>query len=123
MFKINNRDKSPIYEQLEDSIVNYILAGILKDGDQLPTIRALAQELNINPNTVQKVYSSLERKCIVFTIVGKGVFVSGKSIALQEMKNRSEREFHDAAVNAMKSGLTLEEEIEIINRIYLEADK
>lgn len=123
MFKIDNRDKTPIYEQLENSIVEYILLGVLKDGEQLPTVRALAQDLNINPNTVQKVYSSLERKGVIFTVVGKGAFVSDKNTARSVAKSRSKQAIFSESVRGKTSGLTLEEQIEIINRVYLEADK
>lgn len=123
MFTINNRDKTPIYEQLENSIVDYILLGLLKDGEQLPTVRALAQEMNINPNTVQKVYSSLESKGVISTVIGKGAFVSDKITVLSVAKSRSQQALHQEAVRGKNNGLTLEEQIEIVKKVYLEADK
>lgn len=78
MFLLNMSGKTPIYEQIKEEIHKFIEAGILKPGDRLPSVRALAQENGINPNTVAKAYSQLEAEGIVCNIPKKGVYVAGE---------------------------------------------
>ena len=60
MFEINAMSRSPVYEQLIEQVERYILLGLLREGDQLPSVRALSGELSINPNTIQKAYGELD---------------------------------------------------------------
>ena len=76
MFNIDFRNPQPIYEQLVDSIEKLAIKGVLKADEQLPSIRQLAMELSINPNTIQRAYSSLEQKGITYSVKGRGIFVS-----------------------------------------------
>lgn len=80
MFVLNQKDKTPIFNQIEKQIIEFIALGILKSDEQLPSVRSLANELGINPNTVAKAYNNLEAKGYVYTISGKGVFVSQSEI-------------------------------------------
>lgn len=74
----------PFYRQIIRQIEHAILAGKLQSGDRLPTIRSLAIELKINPNTIAKAYGELEIRGIVVTQVGSGTYVSDKKPAAQE---------------------------------------
>ena len=76
MFNIDFRNPTPIYEQLADNIEKLALKGILKPDEQLPSVRQLAMDLSINPNTIQRAYTSLERKGITYSVKGRGIFVS-----------------------------------------------
>ena len=78
MFQINTRSSVPIYEQLRSRVTEMVAAGVLRPDDGLPSVRALAGELGINPNTVQKAYAALESEGIIYQIPGRGSFVSGE---------------------------------------------
>lgn len=80
MYNINLQGKESIFEQIKKQIIKFVELGVLKPGDKLPSVRSLAQDLGINPNTVQRAYALLEEEGIVYTINKKGAFVSGKDI-------------------------------------------
>lgn len=75
MIVLDYSDTRPIYEQIVDKIQLYILKGIFEPDMQLPSVRSLAMELSINPNTIQKAYTELERQGYIYTIKGRGNFV------------------------------------------------
>jgi GntR family transcriptional regulator len=79
-FRLDSASGVPFYRQIIRWIEHAILAGKLRPGDRLPTIRALAVELKINPNTIAKAYNELELRGIVMTQVGSGTFVSDRPI-------------------------------------------
>ena len=73
MFLLNLQSKEPIYEQIQKQLIRFIQAGVLNPGDKLPSVRQLAQENGINPNTVSKAYSELEKTGWVYNAPNKGV--------------------------------------------------
>lgn len=77
MFYIDNGSSKPIFEQLKAQVVRYIEIGALKENDKLPSVRVLALELGINPNTVMKAYKELEEMGYIYTLNKKGVFIKG----------------------------------------------
>lgn len=76
LIQIDYQDKRPIYEQVVEKMMNLIVRGILGANDKIPSVRNLAIELSINPNTIQKAYQELERMGYIYTIKGRGNFVS-----------------------------------------------
>lgn len=84
MLMINLQGNEAIFEQIKKQIIRFISTGILIPNEKLPSVRTLAQELNINPNTVQKAYQELESEGYVYTLVKKGVFVSDKTSTLNK---------------------------------------
>ena len=82
MFQIDRFGRTPIYEQIIDQTQRLIASGILKEGDQLPSVRALSQELSVNPNTLQKAYSELERRGLCVSAPGNGRFVTADAFRL-----------------------------------------
>lgn len=76
MFVIDTHSKLPIFEQLKKQILEFISIGILSPNDQLPSVRSLAMQIGVNPNTVSKAYQELEAQGYIFTEKGKGCFVS-----------------------------------------------
>lgn len=78
-FALNPKSGVPIYRQIQDQVRYGIASGLLVAGEQLPTVRALAVELSVNPNTVIKAYSELERAGVLTTEQGSGTFVSGSA--------------------------------------------
>ena len=77
MIHLDHRDRRPIYQQVLDSFREQIRAGILLEGDKLPSVRELAMELAINPNTIQRAYRELESEGWIASVAGKGSFVCG----------------------------------------------
>ena len=76
MLHLDYRDSRPIYEQVQDGLRKLMVAGVLQEGEKLPSVRALAGQLAINPNTIQRAYEALEREGYVYSIGGKGSFVA-----------------------------------------------
>ncbi len=81
MVHLDYRDAKPIYTQIEDNFKAQITAGVLQPEDKLPSVRELAQQLSINPNTIQRAYRELERCGYIQTIPGKGCFVCNMTAA------------------------------------------
>ena len=77
MIAIDVQSRKPIYEQIVERIETLIVSGVLAPDSQLPSVRTLAMELSINPNTIQKAYTMLEQEGFIYPIRGRGNFVSG----------------------------------------------
>ena len=90
MFKIDMRSRTPIYEQIIDSIKELVVKGVLIPGERLPSVRDMAKEMTLNPNTVQKAYQELERQGIISTLRGKGTFISEDIQANNKILKRSQ---------------------------------
>ena len=76
MISLNYRDSRPIYEQIRDGLRKLIVTGALSADEKLPSVRALAAQLAINPNTIQRAYAELEAEGYVVSVTGKGCFVA-----------------------------------------------
>lgn len=87
MVFINKTSSKPYYEQLMLGIKEEIISGLLKPGDQLPSVREMARQLMMNPNTVSKAYKLLESQDVIITVKGKGTYI--KTID-QELRNESQ---------------------------------
>ena len=83
---VDIRDRKPIWEQLTDNIKDLILRGDLAPGEQIPAVRSLASELTVNPNTIQKAYTELERQGIIYSVKGRGSFVSDNVESIRSAK-------------------------------------
>ena len=77
MIHLDYRDARPIYSQIVDNFRRQIAAGVLQHGDRMPSVRELAAQLAINPNTIQRAYRELEAAGWIATVPGKGCFVCG----------------------------------------------
>lgn len=88
MFSVDPVNKSPIYKQIIDQVLLLLSSGILRKGDQLPSIRDLASELGINPNTVARSYRELEAMKIIVSVPKKGSFIT-KSNLDSEIRNQA----------------------------------
>lgn len=86
MLDIDYRDSRPIYEQVADSFERMAVCGALAPDEQLPSVRQLAMELSINPNTIQKAYSELERRGVVYSVKGRGNFIAGDGASLRQKR-------------------------------------
>jgi GntR family transcriptional regulator len=92
-FQLNPKSGVPIYRQIQDQIRYGIASGLLTPGEQLPTMRALAVDLKVHPNTVIKAYSELERAGVLTTEQGTGTFVSAQApVTLPEAERQAKLE-------------------------------
>ena len=95
-----------------------ILKGVLEQDEQMPSVRKLAVELSINPNTIQKAYSILEQQGYIYPVKGRGNFVSGKGSLIQEKRNMFWQEYHEVIKKGTELGITREEFREKIDEYW-----
>ena len=105
MIHLDYRDARPIYSQIIDRFREQIAAGILQPGEKLPSVRDLAAELAINPNTIQRAYRQLELEGWTVSIQGKGSFVSGEMSIRQRESDRLLTEFDTLVAALERSGV------------------
>lgn len=117
MFLLNLQGKEPIFEQIQTQILRFIKAGVLQEGDKLPSVRELAKDNGINPNTVAKAYTQLEQNGIVHNIPKKGVYVSkiNTSVSKQDECKKVLQTFKE-------TGFTKQEMIQIIEELFQEGN-
>ena len=78
MLTLNYRDSRPIYEQIKDGLRRMIVTGAMAQDEKLPSVRALATQLSINPNTIQRAYNELEAEGYIYSVAGKGQRYGGR---------------------------------------------
>lgn len=119
---ISNASDKPIYEQITSQIKQMIITGELQPGDQLPSMRMLAKELRLSVITTKRAYEDLERDGFIYTVVGKGSFVSDKNMEFvrEEQLRIVEEHLSKAVEGAKVGGISLEELQDIIRMIYEE---
>ncbi len=123
MFTLDYKSRLPIYEQLYKSITRMAALGALDEGEPLPSVRALAQELGVNPNTVQKAYQMLEHDGIISSVPGKGSFISQGGSALSQQREIALEKLEEAAKAAADCGIPKDEAMEHVNNQYSGRDE
>ena len=119
MFVIDLMSRVPVYEQIINQVEEKILIGVLRAGDKMPSVRSLSIELSINPNTIQKAYTELDRKQLIVTVPGKGAFVSDKASEVILTASRDRLTELASMVKQMHfAGNRKEEIIDIVNKVY-----
>ena len=108
MVHLDYRDVRPIYTQIIDSFKEQITAGILRTGDKLPSVRELASDLAINPNTIQRSYRALETDGWIVTVPGKGCFVSANGNCQEQERQKLLATFDEACTALLALGMTRE---------------
>lgn len=116
MFDIDLQSRTPIYEQLYKRVVELTVKKQLRPNDRLPSVRELAKELGVNPNTVSKAFQSLERDGIIYSLAGRGSFISDKNGDI--IKQNAADNFKTAAKEAMTAGLSSDEMTDIVNKVF-----
>ncbi len=113
---IDNRNGTPIYDQIYTQIKSQIISGELSEDEMLPSIRNLAKELRISVITTKRAYDELEREGFIYTVAGKGCFVAAKNTELLREENLRQIEEHISAIMQLASscGLGTEDIIEMI---------
>ena len=80
MINLDYKDNRSLYEQIRDGLKELIINGVLEKDEKLPSVRELSVELTVNPNTVQRAYKDLENRGYIYSITGKGNYVSGADV-------------------------------------------
>ena len=106
MVHLDYRDVRPIYTQIADGFRSQITAGVLRPEEKLPSVRELAAELSINPNTIQRAYRQLEAEGWIATVPGKGCFVCGLRCYSDAEKQELLEAFDKAAAALLQHGMT-----------------
>ncbi|MCC8072640.1 MAG: GntR family transcriptional regulator [Clostridiales bacterium] len=120
MITLDSRSREPIYTQIEKKIVQLINLGVYEKDSPLPSVRSLACDLGVNPNTVAKAYKNLEQNSIIYTIAGKGVFVN--STNLETVKKLAEKQISASLLDAKGAGIEKNDIIDLVNKIWEEND-
>lgn len=109
MFTLDFNSRLPIYEQLYESVLRMAALGALEDGEPLPSVRSVAQELGVNPNTVQKAYGMLEHDGVIRSVPGKGSFLAENSAAAKLRREIAVKSLAEAVRSAAECGMRKEE--------------
>ena len=109
MISLNYRDSRPIYEQIKDGLRKLIVTGALRTGEKLPSVRALATQLSINPNTIQRAYNELEGEGYIYCVPGKGSFAAGNTGADEARRKELTEKLRELAAELKYLGVTGEE--------------
>lgn len=117
MINLDYQSRTPIYEQIVNSVEKYVAVGILKEKMQIPSIREMASNLGINPNTVKKSYDILESRGIITTISTKGTFISENTKKATEDKiDREINNIKNRISELTKMGISFDEIMERIKK-------
>ncbi|WP_058485736.1 GntR family transcriptional regulator [Defluviitalea phaphyphila] len=119
MFEIDLKSRKPIYEQLVDKFKSLIINGVLKPNEKMPSVRELASQITVNPNTIQKAYKELERQGYIYSIRGRGNFVNEKFKKVDENKvKKLKDEITKNLLELIYMGIEKEELLNLIEEIY-----
>ena len=119
MFQIDAMSRKPVYEQIIEQLEKFVLRGILTADSQLPSVRSLSSALSINPNTIQKAYTELDRKGIIYSVPGRGCFVTSEAKEILSQYKRDQLEDLIILIKELSlAGVTKEQIMKCIDEIY-----
>ncbi|MCL2563180.1 MAG: GntR family transcriptional regulator [Oscillospiraceae bacterium] len=122
MYQIDNQSRQAVYEQIVQQVERYLLTGVLQGGEKMPSVRGLSVQLNVNPNTVQRAYTELERSGVLVTAPGRGAFVSneGAETLKERRKEMSLSELKTLLAELKLAGMEKEQILQVIEDAYQE---
>lgn len=123
MIILDYRDRRPLYEQVTDRLRELMATGVLPQDSQLPSVRSLAMELSINPNTIQRAYAELERQGYIYSVKGKGSFVAENAHIQDKKRELLRSEWSEAVQKARRLGIDRRQAHDMIDEIYDEMDE
>lgn len=123
MIILDYKDRRPIYEQVIEKLEELMLLGVLKENDPMPSVRSLAMDLSINPNTIQRAYAELERRGYIYVIKGKGSFVAENSAMKENRKRDVLVQVSEIIDEAIRLGIPNQEIKNMIDIQYQAAEK
>ena len=119
MFQIDTMSRMPIYEQVVNQLEYFVLNGILKEGEQIPSVRNLSVDLSINPNTIQKAYFELDKRGIIQSVPGRGCFVTDSAKDILSAKKREQlADLKILVIELALAEVRKEEVISCIEEVY-----
>lgn len=118
MYQLDLQSRIPIYQQLKERILQLVMMEAIGPGDPLPSVRVMARELGINPNTVAKAYQELERDGFIYSMAGKGSFINGTENINSQVKISILDKCKDIAKEARSAGISLEDVVDAIKKAY-----
>ena len=122
MYQIDVMSRTPVYEQIIRQTEDFILKGIVNAGDKMPSVRSLSVELSVNPNTIQKAISELDRRGLITSVPGKGGFISENAQGILHEVKTGELESMKTQLQSLKlAGITKEDVINCVNEVFNEA--
>ncbi len=120
MIILDYQDRRPLYEQIVEKLRTLILRGVLAPDSRLPSVRQLAMDLSINPNTIMRAYMELEKEGLIYPVKGKGNFVADTGSVRKTALLDYEKEFSDLVLKGKELGVTEEEMQEMLRKCFLE---
>ena len=120
MFEIDSRSRIPIYEQIKNQLITCIRIGIYKAYEQLPSIRSVSLQTGINVNTVKRAFADLEDEGIIYTLVGRGSFVSADAADNTSIARKALRDIEPDLRSLKSKGVTKDSILELIDEIFKE---
>ena len=123
MIIIDYNDKRPIYEQVADKMQNLIVNGVLEPDSKLPSVRSLAVELSINPNTIQRAYSELERSGFIYSVKGRGNFVRADEHLKEKQQEKTLGDLKKQLTICRDQCISREKVMECVAQIYEEVSQ
>ncbi len=119
MFQIDPLSRVPVYEQLVEQVENYVLTGILEPNSQLPSVRSLSVSLSVNPNTIQKSIIELDRRGLVYSVPGKGCYISDNAREILSLSKQNRlSELDEIATELKLAGVSKSVLIDHIEQVY-----
>ena len=109
MISLNYRDSRPIYEQIKDGLRKLIVTGAMAPDEKLPSVRSLATQLSINPNTIQRAYTELENEGYIYSVPGKGSFAAGNAGADEARRRELKDKVRELVAELRYLGVSQEE--------------
>ena len=107
MIFIDYKDRRPVYEQIADHYQELVITGVLAPDTPLPSVRAQAMELSINPNTIQHAYAEMERRGIIYSVKGRGSFIAGTEPLVEKRKRELMAELNSKFTEASRLGMDI----------------
>ena len=123
MIILDYQDRRPLYEQVTEKFRTLIYQGVLPADSRIPSVRQLAMELSINPNTIQRAYMMLEQEGLIYPVKGKGNFVADTQKIQEESKENFRQEFLELVRKGNHTGFEEEELIALVQRGYKEEQR
>ena len=123
MILLDYKDRRPIYEQVVSKFEELMLLGAMKENEPLPSVRSLAMELSINPNTIQRAYVELERQGYIYTVKGKGSFVADNTVMKEKRKKEVLLQVSDMIDEAIRVGIPGDEIKNMVENQYKAAKR
>lgn len=123
MFILDLKSRVPIYEQLKAKTLELIMAGVLQQDSQLPSVRSLARDLGVNPNTIQKAYQDMEKEGIIYSVAGKGSFVNDIITVKEKEKEAAAENLKTILVQLKRCNTDKAQVLSWVEEIFTEEEK